>query len=198
MKRIFSIVAISIFLISISTTKIFASDGDKKIAAKLNAAALVGVINPSFEMKVHQHFSLQIEGMGIFYPYGIPTTDKPLTLGATFLEGHWYPKKTFDGFYVGPNFGWGVWRLTKWLVPAYWGTYPDSYQMGSNIMAGVTLGYQFCIGERWGIDISLGLGYSISAYEGHNTSDGSMYVEWNKSGEWLPAYKGAVNVVYKW
>ena len=46
--------------------------------------------------------------------------------------------------------------------------------------------------------LAWGLGYSISAYEGHRKSDGSMYVGWNHSGEWLPAYKGAVNIVYRW
>ena len=173
-------------------------DPEQKIAVKLNAAALLGVVNPAIEVKVHDEFSVQLEGMGIFYPYGVPGTKTPLNLGATFVEAHWYPAETFRGFYMGPNVGWAMWRLSKGLVPAYWGTYPDSYQVGTNIMMGATFGYQFCFSKRWAIDIAWGLGYSISAYEGHRTSDGSMYVGWNHSGEWLPAYKGAVNIVYRW
>lgn len=195
MKTLYRIVLITLFS-TVMVTHLYGEE--KKIAVKFNGAALLGVINPSVELKVAKNFSFHFEGMGIFYPYGVPTTDKPLTLGTTFLEGHWYPKETFKGFWCGLNFGWGVWRLTKWLVPAYWGTYPDSYQMGSNIMAGISCGYHIPIGERWGVEISWGGGYSISAYEGHRTSDGSMYAGWNKSGEWLPAYKGAINIVYKW
>ncbi len=198
MKKILLAIFIGFFTLNVSAQNGIQPIRENKIAVKLNAAALVGVVNPAIEVKVHKHFSVQLEGMGIFYPYGIPGTDAPLVLGATFTEAHWYPKETFRGFYAGPNVGWGVWKLSKGVVPAYWGTYPESYQMGTNIMMGATLGYQFCIGERWGIDISWGLGYSISAYEGHMTSDGSQYVGWNHSGEWLPAYKGAVNIVYKW
>lgn len=205
MKRILAFLLASVLVSASSAFSAYGEDSEKnqiiseqRIAVKLNGAALLGVINPAIEIKVHDQFSVQLEGMGIFYPYGIPGTELPLNLGATFLEAHWYPKGTFRGFYLGPNFGWGMWRLTKGLVPAYWGTYPDSYQVGTNIMAGLTLGYQFCIGKHWGIDIAWGLGYSNSAYEGHRTSDGSMYVGWNHSGEWLPAYKGAVNIVYRW
>ena len=205
MKRILAFLLASVLVSASSAFLAYGENSEKnqiiseqRIAVKLNGAALLGVINPAIEIKVHDQFSVQLEGMGIFYPYGIPGTELPLNLGATFLEAHWYPKGTFRGFYLGPNFGWGMWRLTKGLVPAYWGTYPDSYQVGTNIMAGLTLGYQFCIGKHWGIDIAWGLGYSNSAYEGHRTSDGSMYVGWNHSGEWLPAYKGAVNIVYRW
>lgn len=189
---------IIVLLLSLTISGFAQEVKEPKMAVKLNAAVLAGVINPSFELSVHKHFSVQIEGWGIFYPYGIPFTNLPLVMSNCFAEAHWYPKETFKGFYVGPNVGWGVWKMSKGLVPAYWGSYPNSYQVGTNIMMGATLGYQFCFGKHWGLDISWGLGYSISAYEGHNSTDGSMYVGWNHSGEWLPAYKAAVNVVYKW
>jgi|SRR5574344_2025600 hypothetical protein len=192
MKKI--VVIITALCISIS---LFAQKTDK-IALKLNAAVLVGIVNPSVELYVHDHFSVQLEGWGLFYPKGFLWTKYPIVMSNFFAEAHWYPKETFHGFYVGPNIGWGVWKLSKGLVPAYWGSYPQEYQVGTNLMVGATLGYQFCFGKHWGLDISWGLGYSYSQYEGHKSSDGSMYVGWNASGEWLPAYKGAVNVVYRW
>lgn len=93
--------------------------------------------------------------------------------------------------------GFSVFNLTKGIHPAYWGQYSGQYQVGTNFMAGVTLGYAFTLTKHWGIEISLGGGYQIGFYEGHYSSDGSMYVGWNSSGEWLP-YKAAVNIIYKW
>ncbi|MFA7117012.1 MAG: DUF3575 domain-containing protein [Bacteroidales bacterium] len=167
-------------------------------AVKLNAAILVGIINPSIELKVSDKWTVNFDMLGCFKPHGFCKNDKPITIAATWLEARWYPKEAFHGFFAGANIGWSVYRMTKGLSLIHWGDYSEQYQLGSNVMIGATIGYQYAINNHWGVEASWGGGWQRSAYEGHSRSDGSMYVGWNHSGEWLPAYKAALNIVFKW
>lgn len=176
----------------------FVSHAQTRTAVKFSAAAAVGIINPSMEVKVHDRVSIQFDAFGCFQPNGFLKKDAPLTVAMTFFEGRYFFKEVFKGFFVGGHAGWGVWRLSKGISPVYSGAYVNEYQVGSNAMLGATLGYHFYINEHWGCELSWGGGWSGAQYEGHNKSDGSMYVGWNGSGEWLPIYKGAFNIVYKW
>lgn len=172
------------------------TENNERLHVKMNALAVIGIFNPAVEFKVFDRGTVQLEGIGIFYPSGFLGSDKPLTLGATFGEFRYYPKKAFQGFFAGANAGWGVYRLTKSLSPGYAGTYPDSYQVGNNMMFGLTLGYTFHIGKHWSIEACWGAGWQDSTYEGFNY-DGSRYVTLNGSGEWLPIYKGGIFVGYR-
>lgn len=167
-------------------------------AVKLNAAVVVGVLNPAVEFRVHKYISLQMEVMGVFYPEKTLWSDAPLTLGAAWLEARYYPVMALDGFFVGPNVGFGVFRLSKGAYPLYPNAYKNQYQVGSNFMAGLTLGYQLTFCKHWAVEVSFGGGYQLGVYEGHNKDNGSMYIGLNKSAEWLPVYKGALNIIYKW
>ncbi len=167
-------------------------------AVKLNASALVGIANPSFELRVHKNVSVALEAWGIFFNEGIGDwIQGPFNLGMAFVESRYYPIETFRGFFAGANVGFGFYCMTKGVHPTYWGSYPDSYQVGHNYMLGFTLGYSFTLTKHWAIELAIGGGYQNSTYEGHNLSDGSMYIGWNESAEWL-LYKGALNIVYKW
>lgn len=169
-----------------------------KTAVKLNAAVVVGIVNPAFEIRAHKNITVSLEGLGMFYINGFGNLiDGPAVAAMTFLEGRYYPKESFKGFFVGPNIGFSAWTLSKGIHPSYWGSYADKYQVGTNFMAGLTLGYAFSLNRHWGIELSLGGGCQIGFYEGHYKSDGSMYIGWNGSTEWLP-YKAAVNIVYRW
>lgn len=167
-----------------------------RVNVKLSATAVIGIINPAVEFRVFDRGTVQMEALGIFYPKGFLGTDRPLTLGASFFEFRYYVKKAFEGFFVGPNAGWGVYRLNKGLVPPYNGVYDGKYQVGSNVMLGATLGYTFRLTDHWGIELSFGGGWQLSKYEGFN-NDGTRYVGWNGSGEWLPAYKGGIYISYR-
>lgn len=169
-----------------------------RTAVKLSAAAAVGIINPSVEFRAHRYITVALEGIGVFYPRGFgKILDGPVVMAMTFVEGRYYPVESFRGFFVGPNLGFSAWTLSKGIHPMYWGDYANNYQVGYNFMAGITIGYAFTLTKHWGIEISLGGGYQAGFYEGHYKSDGSMYIGWNGSSEWLP-YKAAVNIVYKW
>ena len=123
--------------------------------------------------------------------------DGPVVMAMTFAESRYYPVESFRGFFVGPNVGFSSYTLSKGIHPMYWGSYSNEYQVGCNFMVGLTLGYAFTLTRHWGIELSVGGGFQTSVYEGHYMSDGSMYIGWNGSSEWIP-YKAAVNIVYKW
>lgn len=198
MRRLLAI----FFLLTVVGISAYAKDTTSvnevpRIGVKLSAAVLAGIVNPAVEFSVHRNFTVSLEALGCFYPNGIAFVKGKAVVGLTFLEGRWYPKKAFKGFFIGPNVGYGVWSLTKGIHPQYWGKYSDAYQVGSNFMCGLTLGYMFSFSRHWGMEISAGGGYSIARYEGHVDKDGSMYIGDNASSEWLP-YKAALSVVYKW
>lgn len=169
-----------------------------RTAIKFNAAVLAGIVNPAVEFRVHKNITMGLEGLGIFYPDGFgKLIDGPIVAGMTFVEGRYYPTESFRGFFVGPNVGFSAYTLSKGIHPMYWGSYSNQYQVGCNFMVGLTLGYAFTLTKHWGIELSIGGGFQTSVYEGHYQSDGSMYIGWNGSSEWIP-YKAAVNIVYKW
>lgn len=195
MKKQISFLFIALFAVS---TTLSAQNQYGRSAVKFNATAVVGVINPSFELALNNHFSLQLEGTGIWHPNEFLNTGHPLVLTGALIEGRWYPINTFKGVYIGPNLGTATWKLSKGVYPKYKESYKNQYQFGNVILAGATVGYQLPLGKHWGIDVTWGLGWTGAMYEGHENSDGSMYVGWNGSVQWLWAYKGGVNIVYRW
>lgn len=126
--------------------------------------------------------------------------DRPM-MGAQFIAGaRWYPKQAFKGFYVGGDFAFDVYKLSKW---DHWKnpTYADGIdiQHGIGWYLGVTVGYQISIARRWNMDFFAGGGWHLGQYWGESVfPDGSsqMYAPWNKSGEWIP-YKLGVTFAYR-
>ena len=175
----------------------------KRVAVKLNGLLLAGVVNPAVEFAVHNNISVQLEGMGVFYHDHVPFLNFPLVLGLSFIEGRFYPKEVYRGFYAGPNLGWGVWKMNKSIAPGYFGSYNNnSVQYGHNVMLGLNLGYQWVLSKRWSLDLNLGLGWQHSTYEGYK--NGVLYTDPsipegrpNRSAEWMPAYKGGLFLSYR-
>ncbi|MBT0549145.1 DUF3575 domain-containing protein [Riemerella anatipestifer] len=116
------------------------------------------------------------------------------------LEGRYYFKKAFSGWYVGANAGAGVFDMTKW-------NYLDTkkFQRGFNYMIGAVVGYQYQWRDRWNIDFFLGGGTSQGFYHGYEPSEKPPHFlkryenhpsNWNRSGEWIP-YRGGIMISYK-
>ncbi len=180
----------------------YAKVADDKLNVKLNSLVLIGIVNPAVEFKVMKNFTVQMEAFGSFYTTDFLGTGKPFVLGAGFLEFRYYPRFAFSGFYVAPNVGFGVYKLNKGLVLRYTDQYKgDEYQQGSNVMAGLTIGYHWNIDEHWSIEFSWGGGFQQSVYQGFRRySDDEPYVEYagrNASAEWPPLYKGGIFVGYR-
>ncbi len=182
---------------------------DSRTAVKLNAAVAVGIVNPAVELKAMRNATVQLEALGIFANTNFLGTGKPLELGAGFGEFRYYIKRAFDGFYFGPTIGFGVYKLNKSLVLRYTDQYLDgSYQQGTTILCGLTVGYALNLSRHWSIEASWSGGFQGSMYEGYKPNPNYdeatggdkyvMYVTNNGSAEWPPLFKCGLFISYRW
>lgn len=164
---------------------------------KINAlAGAVTIFNPSFEIGVGSHSSLTFDYVGCFAKEDFMNTDQQLLLSMGLFGYRYYFKADdHNGFFVGGDAGLDVFRMTKNIVPLVANDKGDSYDVGFGYLFGVTLGYKYNFTERWAIEGSVSGGWQHSWHEGY-TADGIRYVEFNKSGEWLP-YKAGIYISYK-
>lgn len=181
---------------------------DTRMAVKVNGLLAVLIVNPAIEFKVWKQVTVQLEAFGSFYSTNFLGTNKPFVLGSGFLEGRYYIKKAFDGFYFGPNIGFGVYKLNKSLVFRYGDQYNDySYQQGSNVMIGLTVGYQYNINKHWSLEFSWSGGFQQTVYDGYRPLDPNKphsesnpytcYTYRDASAEWPVLYKGGILVGYR-
>lgn len=148
----------------------------------------VGVVNMSAETKLAEKWTLNADA--VYSPWK-SLDGNPMRFGQLIAEARYYPKGAFDGFYMGAYAaGHKLFKFTKWN---YLNT--GKYQKGDGYGFGGTLGYQYRINDRWGIDSYIGMGWQHSDYKGYE-QNGDMYIGRNGSGEWLP-YKAGVAVTYR-
>lgn len=161
-------------------------------SAKANIALLpLGMVNVALEARVNSHITLQPEMMVSPWKSFL---GKRFQLYYFSLESRYYFRQSFQGFYIGGNFGLGLFDLKKWNY-----LHTTRYQRGYTLLMGATLGYQYQINDHWRADVFLGGGNSQGFYHGYNEDDHLRYEgsePWNRSGEWLP-YKGGIMLSYQ-
>lgn len=155
---------------------------------------IAGLPNVQVETRLGENFTFQGEVNGSFWTLG----DKPMIGIQNILGARWYPKAAFKGFYAGGDFGFDLYKVSKW---DHWNR-PDNgvdVQHGIGYYLGITLGYQLSIAKRWNMDFFVGGGWHLGKYWGETVfPDGrsEMYAAWNASGEWIP-YKIGVTFGYR-
>lgn len=179
--------ALGVLLIS------FAQRAQAQTQIKANAAYwLVGIINVSAETKVSPKFT--INGDVVYSPWK-SVNGRHMQLCQVIPELRFYPKGSFEKFYVGGYAAADWFNVTKWNYTKANGKF-DSYQKGWGYSFGMVVGFQTSISQRWRLDIYAGGGYVHSTYRGYYKSTGEKYVGRNGSGEWLP-YKAGVAFAYR-
>jgi len=213
--RLFTLMVI--FMMAILSAK--ASQGDSlrvepfvpRVNVKMSALAAIGIVNPAVEFRIDKKWSMQLEGMGVFAGSNFLGTGYPLQMGSFFVEGRYYFKQVFHGFFLAPNVGAGAFRLNKNILHKFFGWSPDldykknenSVQTGANLMAGLTLGYvhTFKKNPHWSVEINWSLGRQWARYEDHLYDENGTptgHVPVNGSAEYMPFYRGGIFVAYKW
>lgn len=178
-----------------SAVLVFSQEKDRQLYVKGNALFLpIGVLNAGLEYQLSPKYTAQAD---IFISPWKSFAGNHAQIYMGHLEGRYYFKEAFKGWYVGANVGTGVFDITKWN---YRGT--EKFQRGFTFMLGGTGGYQFQWKENWNIDLFLGFGTAQSFYHGYESvppnfiryeNDGR---KWNKSGEFMP-YRGGIMISYK-
>lgn len=183
-----------------------AMNEEYKCAVKLNSLLVIGIVNPAIEIKVHKNVSVQGEVFGAFYGKNYLGTGYPYTVVAAFIEGRYYIRETFGGFYAGFNIGCASFRMNKGFVLPYKFSGPKgSYVNGQSLVLGPSVGYTFLLDKHWSIELSWSFGWAGTKYSGvtptaYNDKGEVVdvrYTDWNSSGEWLLAYKGGALVSYR-
>lgn len=176
---------------------------DQKVEVKLNSLALIGIVNPAFEIRIAPEITIQTEALCSFYFTNFIGTGKPFALGSLFVEGRYYTRNAFHGFYSGPVIGGGVFKMNKGVYPMYsgYGKGTENYQHGCNVMAGLSLGYHILLSHHWSMDLNIAGGYQRTTYQGYKKykpeDPFEEYVGVNYSAEWLPVFKGGIYIGYR-
>lgn len=180
---------------------------------KANALFLpLGMLNVGVEHGFTEHITGQAD---VFVSPWKSFGGHQALFGIGTIEGRYYFDQAFKHFYLGASIGFGVFNIQKWN---YWkeGFFVNKethevtpyrmnelYQKGFSYMMGVTAGYQFQIGNRWNMDIFLGVGNQQGFYKGYveylpETQDNryDSVENWDKSGEMIP-FKGGIMISYK-
>ena len=155
------------------------------------ATALVAIPNFAVEFQHKEKTSFQIETTASLWE---SVNGSPIKFALLFGEYRYYTKAYGKGFFAGVNIGGSTFNVRKWNY-----TDTDLIQRGFGIMAGLTVGYQHVINDKFNIEVSLGAGYHEGFYKGFDSKTGERYdlaEKWNKSSESLP-YKGGIMLVYE-
>lgn len=185
MKKLI-IIALAIMSFSVANSQTY---------IKTNALYWAALLpNVQVETRLGNHFTFQGEVNTSFWTI----KDKPMMGVQNIIGARWYPKQAFNGFYVGGDFGFDLYKVSKW---DHWGRADGGIdiQHGIGYYLGLTLGYQLPIAKRWNMDFFVGGGWHLGKYWGDTKfPDGSteIYARWNASGEWIP-YKIGVTFGYR-
>ena len=170
--------------------------------AKFNIATpFIGGVNPSVETAISEHWTFSFDILATFK--NETSKSGPFRILMVMPEGRYFLKEKFKGFYAGINAGYAMARMTK---PSWWGEdYASSkqYDVSWIIVAGITLGYEYQITNRWMAEIFIGGGRAWSMHErfiypdgGRPTYPDGSVIKLNGSEEYLP-YKGGINISYR-
>ncbi|WP_263000669.1 DUF3575 domain-containing protein [Chryseobacterium edaphi] len=184
------------------------SKSENKLYVKGNALLIpIGVINAGLEYQLNNKFTLQ--GDVLISPWK-SFAGHELQYYSLSVEGRYYFKEAFKGWFLGANMGASSFVLQKW---SYWNDdpYPSKreenviftksnlYQKGYSFLVGVTAGYQFRLADNWNMELYGTLGSSQDFYKGYDRVSGKRYDEaknYNRSGEIIP-YRGGVMISYR-
>lgn len=182
------------------------SDNENSLRLKGNALFIpIVIINAGLEYQLNSKYTLQGD---IFISPWKSFAGHELQYYSASVEGRYYFKEAFNGWYVGANVAVSSFIFQKW---DYWGeidyvnennevfTKSNFYQKGYSFLFGITAGYQFRLSDRLNMDIYGTVGSSQDFYKGYDRETGRRYDVangYNKSGEIIP-YRGGVMISYK-
>ena len=189
MKKIF--ILNLLFLLALSPAQ--ENTAKKALYVKGNILSLA-VLMPNFGLEYQLSSKFTLQGDVFISPWKT-FAGRHMQVYMGHMEGRYYFREAFKGWYVGANAGMAVYDISKWNYTS------ERYQRGFNYMLGAAVGYQLQWAERWNVDFFLGGGTSQGFYHGYEQKEEgiSRYEKsapWNKSGEWIP-YRGGVMISYK-
>lgn len=206
MKNKIFITALTLLSVNFISAQDQIPEKENGLHLKANALFIpIGIVNAGIEYQLNSKYTLQGD---VFISPWKSFAGHELQYYSASLEGRYYFKEAFNGWYLGANISASSFVLQKWN---YWKQYTyinenneafensNLYQKGHSVLVGITAGYQFRLADRWTMDLYATVGTSQDFYKGYERGTGRRYdlaKDYNKSGEILP-YRGGVMISYK-
>ncbi|MDR0511135.1 MAG: DUF3575 domain-containing protein [Rikenellaceae bacterium] len=109
-------------------------------------------------------------------------------------EARYWFCRTFEGHFVGVHALYGMYDLGNWHWPDGREIYDHVYN-GWCVGAGLSYGYHFPLGKRWGLELSVSVGYVYLKYDKYRCEGCREYVG-SHDRHYVGPTKAAVNLVY--
>ncbi len=114
--------------------------------------------NAGVELGLGNHFTLEV--WGAYNAWKFPNKMK-LNLYLAQPEFRFWPCQKFEGHFFGAHAHYGHFNIGQ--IPFISGL-KDYVLRGDLYGAGLSYGYHWALGERWGMEASIGVGYAHMAY----------------------------------
>lgn len=186
------------------------SSASAQVYAKLNGLyALVGVVNPAFEITLSKKSTFQTEL--VYSPWNsinIKGVESPMKFLIFLNDYRYYFKEHNNGWYGEANAGMMAFNMTKPYFRDGKVHFKQTSGKGYGFMLGVSVGYEWILNDRWLLDAYFGWAWMNSHYNpyalvdgvvegGHVYNKGECILTpgqgtvnkldpFNGSGEWLP------------
>ena len=128
----------------------------------------------------------------------------PFNFGDEKLLKHWvvWPEvrywfdNTYNGHFVGIHAVGGQFNLSGWDIPiSVLDNLKTRRYKGSAIGAGFSYGYQWELSDKWGLEVTLGLGFVRFNYESFTLGDNPVRLIEDEKNYFGPT-KGAFSLIY--
>lgn len=115
--------------------------------------------NLGVELAVGRHLTLDLSAN--YNAWTFLPKDMSLRHWAIQPEVRYWPRKAFEGHFFGMHANYAKYNIGQ--IPFISGL--DDYTLrGDAYGGGISFGYHFAIGRRWGLELSAGLGYTYLEY----------------------------------
>lgn len=115
--------------------------------------------NAGMEFSLGRHFTFDIWGAYNAWKFG---SDMKLNLYLVQPEFRYWPCQRFEGHFIGVHGHYGHFNIG--MIP-FIPDLKDKIYRGDLYGAGISYGYHWAIGERWGIEATIGAGYVYMDYD---------------------------------
>ena len=140
---------------------------------KLNAAyAFAGILNPQAEFVISPHSSLALDA--VLSPWK-SFKGKHLLFGIMMGEYRYYFKQATSGFYLNANTGMTIFNMHRpqYFVNGKFFSRQNQYGKGFGMMAGLGVGWEHHLSDRWIMDIFISFDRIWSWYNRYD-NDGTI------------------------
>ncbi|WP_455625490.1 DUF3575 domain-containing protein [Parabacteroides sp.] len=166
----------------------------QRLAVKTNGLAWATTTpNLGFEAALSERYTLQI--FGSYNPFTLKENHK-LKHWLVQPELRWWARQAFRGHFVGLHVIGGEFNAGGIKLPFDLLSDLATYRYeGGGFGGGLSYGYQWRLGKRWGVEASVGFGYARLNYDKYPCEKCGEKIGEEKKNYWGPT-KAAISIIY--